>query len=128
MLPLIVLASQAEIAATPAPPNNQIIILRETPAPITVTASRNMIRLAETGISISQITLPQIEALSLPLVKDYLTLIPGVAGVSARTGRLAAPCANSAGDTASITVAASICIVIFTASSTRCDSCLQLPS
>ena len=79
MLPLIVLASQAEIAATPAPPNNQIIILRETPAPITVTASRNMIRLAETGISISQITLPQIEALSLPLVKDYLTLIPGVA-------------------------------------------------
>ena len=88
MLPLIVLASQAAIAATPAPPNNQIIILRETPAPITVTASRNMIRLAETGISISQITLPQIEALSLPLVKDYLTLIPGVA--VAQTGPLGA--------------------------------------
>ena len=88
MLPLIVLASQAAIAATPAPPNNQIIILRETPAPITVTASRNMIRLAETGISISQITLLQIEALSLPLVKDYLTLIPGVA--VAQTGPLGA--------------------------------------
>ena len=88
MLPLIVLASQATIAATPAPPNNQIIILRETPVPITVTASRNTIRLAETGISISQITLPQIEALSLPLVKDYLTLIPGVA--VAQTGPLGA--------------------------------------
>ena len=88
MLPLIVLASQAAIAATPAPPNNQPIFIRETAAPFTVTASRSTIRLAETGISISQIDLPQIEALSLPLVKDYLTLIPGVA--VAQTGPLGA--------------------------------------
>jgi vitamin B12 transporter len=88
MLPLIVLASQAAIAATPAPPDNQPIVIRETAAPFTVTASRNTIRLAETGISISQITLPQIESLQLPLVKDYLTLIPGVA--VAQTGPLGA--------------------------------------
>ncbi len=88
MLPLIVLAGQAAIAATPAPPNNQPIFIRETAAPFTVTASRSTIRLAETGISISQIDLPQIEALSLPLVKDYLTLIPGVA--VAQTGPLGA--------------------------------------
>ncbi|OYZ16723.1 MAG: hypothetical protein B7Y35_01980 [Sphingomonadales bacterium 28-64-96] len=88
MLALIVLASQAAITATPAPPNNQPIVIRETAAPFTVTASRSTIRLAETGISISQIDLPQIEALSLPLVKDYLTLIPGVA--VAQTGPLGA--------------------------------------
>uniref|UniRef100_UPI0026EA0545 TonB-dependent receptor n=1 Tax=Sandarakinorhabdus limnophila TaxID=210512 RepID=UPI0026EA0545 len=88
MLPLIVLAGQAAIAATPAPPNNQPIFIRETAAPFTVTASRSTIRLAETGIRISQIDLPQIEALSLPLVKDYLTLIPGVA--VAQTGPLGA--------------------------------------
>ncbi|MEY4850141.1 MAG: hypothetical protein RLZZ331_1145 [Pseudomonadota bacterium] len=88
MLPLIVLASQAAIVATPAPPNNQPIVIRETAAPFTVTTSRSTIRLAETGISISQIDLPQIEALSLPLVKDYLTLIPGVA--VAQTGPLGA--------------------------------------
>ncbi|OYX78833.1 MAG: hypothetical protein B7Y82_01340 [Sphingomonadales bacterium 32-65-25] len=88
MLALIVLASQAAITATPAPPNNQPIVIRETAAPFTVTASRSTIRLAETGISISQIELPQIEALSLPLVKDYLTLIPGVA--VAQTGPLGA--------------------------------------
>ena len=88
MLPLIVLAGEAAIAATPAPPNNQPIFIRETAAPFTVNASRSTIRLAETGISISQIDLPQIEALSLPLVKDYLTLIPGVA--VAQTGPLGA--------------------------------------
>jgi vitamin B12 transporter len=88
MLALIVLASQAAITATPAPPNNQPIVIRETAAPFTVTASSSTIRLAETGISISQIDLPQIEALSLPLVKDYLTLIPGVA--VAQTGPLGA--------------------------------------
>lgn len=88
MLPLIALASQATLAATPATLDNQPIIIRETTAPFTVTASRNTIRLDQTGISISQITLPQIEALSLPLVKDYLTLIPGVA--VAQTGPLGA--------------------------------------
>ncbi len=88
MLPLIVLASQAALSATPAAPNAQPILVRETPAQFTVTASRSTIRLSETGISISQITLPQIETLSLPLVKDYLTLIPGVA--VAQTGPLGA--------------------------------------
>ena len=57
-------------------------------APITVTASRTPVAITETGISISQITLPQIEGLSLPLVKDYLTLIPGVS--VAQTGPLGA--------------------------------------
>ena len=85
MLPLIALAGQVTLAAVP---DNQTITLRERAVPITVTASRNTIRLSETGISISQITLPQIEALSLPLVKDYLTLIPGVA--VAQTGPLGA--------------------------------------
>ncbi|MFZ4381198.1 MAG: TonB-dependent receptor, partial [Sandarakinorhabdus sp.] len=47
-------------------------------SPITVSASRSFIRLDQTGISISLIN-EQIEALSLPLVKDYLALVPGVA-------------------------------------------------
>ncbi len=84
MLPLFALAGQLA-AVDPAP---QPIRVTETAAPFTVTASRSTIRLAETGISISQITLPQIEALSLPLVKDYLALIPGVA--VAQTGPLGA--------------------------------------
>ena len=57
-------------------------------APITVTASRTPLTITESGISISQINLPQIEGLSLPLVKDYLTLVPGVA--VAQTGPLGA--------------------------------------
>ncbi|WP_310474575.1 TonB-dependent receptor plug domain-containing protein, partial [Sandarakinorhabdus sp.] len=85
MLPLIALAGQATLASAPA---NQPIRVIETAAPFTVTASRSTIRLAETGISISQIGLPQIEGLSLPLVKDYLTLVPGVS--VSQTGPLGA--------------------------------------
>ena len=81
MLPLLLLAA-APLA------NAQPITLRETPAPITVSASRTAIRLSETGISISQIGLTQIEGLQLPLVKDYLTLVPGVA--VAQTGPMGA--------------------------------------
>ena len=84
MFPLLALAGQ--LAA--ADPAAQPIRVTETAAPFTVTASRSTIRLAETGISISQIDLAQIESLQLPLVKDYLTLIPGVA--VAQTGPLGA--------------------------------------
>lgn len=90
MPPLVVLAGQAVVAvAAPSQGlNNQPIRLVETTAPITVSAGRTTLRLAETGISISQISQPQIEGLSLPLVKDYLALIPGVA--IAQTGPLGA--------------------------------------
>jgi vitamin B12 transporter len=84
MIPILALAGQLVAADAAAQPIRVI----ETTAPFTVTASRSTIRLSETGISISQIDLPQIEALSLPLVKDYLTLIPGVA--VAQTGPLGA--------------------------------------
>ena len=57
-------------------------------ASITVSASRTVLRLNQTGISIGQINQPQIEGLSLPLVKDYLTLIPGV--TVAQTGPMGA--------------------------------------
>jgi vitamin B12 transporter len=83
MLPLLVLAA----AAAPASDDIVLTHLRD-PNFITVAASRMPVTLDETGVSISQITLPQIEGLSLPLVKDYLTLIPGVA--VAQTGPLGA--------------------------------------
>lgn len=86
MLPLLALAGQSALAVSTAAPNNQPITIMPTMAPITVSASRTTIMLSETGISISQIGQPQIEGLSLPLVKDYLTLIPGVA--VAQTGPL----------------------------------------
>ncbi|WP_439545652.1 TonB-dependent receptor plug domain-containing protein [Sandarakinorhabdus sp.] len=88
MLPLLALAGQTALAVSTAAPNNQPITIMPTMAPITVSASRTTIMLSETGISISQIGQPQIEGLSLPLVKDYLTLIPGVA--VAQTGPLGA--------------------------------------
>ena len=81
-------------AATPsnpcaANPNDCIVIADLTdPAFITVAASRTPVALDTTGISISQIRLDRIEGLSLPLVKDYLTLVPGVA--VAQTGPLGA--------------------------------------
>ncbi len=56
--------------------------------PISVIASRTPVALSATGISSSQIQLDRIEGLSLPLVKDYLTLVPGVA--VAQTGPLGA--------------------------------------
>lgn len=84
MLPILLLAAQA----TTATPDNQPIRVVETMAPITISASRTTLRLGETGISISQIGQPQIEGLQLPLVKDYLTLIPGLA--VAQTGPLGA--------------------------------------
>jgi len=88
MLPLIALAGQAALAAAAPVPNNQPIQITERMAPITVSASRTTLLLSQAGISISQIDQPQIEGLSLPLVKDYLTLVPGVA--VAQTGPLGA--------------------------------------
>lgn len=88
MLPLLALAGQAALAAPAPVPNNQPIQIVERMAPITVSASRTNLLLSQAGISISQIDQPQIEGLSLPLVKDYLTLIPGVA--VAQTGPLGA--------------------------------------
>jgi vitamin B12 transporter len=93
VISLIALAAAAAAptpaaAATPVEPYNQPIKIVETAAPITVSASRNTLQLSQTGISISQVRLEQIEGLSLPLVKDYLTLIPGVA--VSQTGPLGA--------------------------------------
>lgn len=84
MFPILLLAGQAAaVQSTPVP-----LTIEGTFSPITVSASRSFVRLDQTGISISQITLPQIEGLSLPLVKDYLALVPGVA--IAQTGPLGA--------------------------------------
>lgn len=80
MLPLIAFAAAAPAA--------DAIAISETPVPITVSASRTPIALNASGISISQISLDRIEGLQLPLVKDYLTLAPGVA--VAQTGPMGA--------------------------------------
>ena len=86
---LLALAAAASAEPCAANPENCIIIadLRD-PAFITVAASRTPVALDATGISISQIRLDRIEGLSLPLVKDYLALVPGVA--VAQTGPLGA--------------------------------------
>ena len=55
---------------------------------ITVTASREPVPVALSGTAITIIDRPQLEALSLPLVKDYLTLSPSVA--VSQTGPLGA--------------------------------------
>ncbi|WP_164156653.1 TonB-dependent receptor plug domain-containing protein [Sandarakinorhabdus rubra] len=86
MLSLIALAAQTAAAA--APTDDIIIADLRDPATITVAASRTPVALSETGISLSQIRLGTIEGLSLPLVKDYLALVPGVA--VAQTGPLGA--------------------------------------
>ena len=77
MLPLIALAAAAADPCS-GPPATCITII-EPPVEITVSASRTPVALADTGISISQLRRDTIEGLSLPLVKDYLTLVPGVA-------------------------------------------------
>ncbi len=88
MLAHLLLAAAATNPCAANPTDCIIIADARDPATITVAASRTPIRLDETGISISQINLPQIEGLSLPLVKDYLALIPGVA--IAQTGPMGA--------------------------------------
>ncbi|MEI6485045.1 MAG: TonB-dependent receptor [Sphingomonadales bacterium] len=90
ILPFLLLAAAAPSAdpCAEAPSNCIIIADRRDPATITVAASRMPLALADTGISIGQIRLDRIEGLNLPLVKDYLTLIPGVA--VAQTGPLGA--------------------------------------
>jgi vitamin B12 transporter len=84
MLPLIALVAQTAAAGTEA----IIVADYRDPATITVAASRTPVGLDETGISLSQIRLGTIEGLQLPLVKDYLALVPGVA--IAQTGPLGA--------------------------------------
>jgi vitamin B12 transporter len=83
MLSLFLLAAAAALPPDQGPTDDG-----SNPAIITVAASRTPIRLDETGISISQVQLPQIDGLSLPLVKDYLALVPGVA--IAQTGPMGA--------------------------------------
>lgn len=56
--------------------------------PITVTASREAVPVALSGTALTVIDRATIDALALPLVKDYLTLVPGVA--VAQTGPLGA--------------------------------------
>lgn len=88
LAPIILLAAAAPAADPCATQPNDCIIFTHTVPQMTVVASRVPVRLEETGLSISQIDLAQIEGLSLPLVKDYLTLVPGVA--VAQTGPLGA--------------------------------------
>lgn len=83
MLALIALAAQTAAAA-----EDIMVADYRDPATITVAASRTPVGLGETGISLSQIRLGTIEGLQLPLVKDYLALVPGVA--VAQTGPLGA--------------------------------------
>ncbi|WP_193743289.1 TonB-dependent receptor [Sandarakinorhabdus sp. AAP62] len=94
-MPIASFATLLLAAAAPAAnpcaekPEDCIIIADlKDPSYITVAASRTPVALTGTGISISQIRQPQIEGLSLPLVKDYLTLVPGVA--VAQTGPMGA--------------------------------------
>lgn len=69
-MPLITLAAAAALTASAALPE---------PDPIVVTASRTPVSEALSGTSISVIDASEIEALKLPLVSDYLRLIPSVA-------------------------------------------------
>jgi vitamin B12 transporter len=55
-----------------------IILALAATAPITVTASREPVPIALSGTAITVIDRDTIDALSLPLVKDYLTLSPSV--------------------------------------------------
>jgi vitamin B12 transporter len=89
MLPVLFLTALAAAQTDPDDPNaGYVDPVASIAMPVTVTASRTPLRLDQTGISISQIKLPQIEGLSLPLVKDYLALVPGVS--IAQTGPLGA--------------------------------------
>jgi vitamin B12 transporter len=88
LAPLLLIAAAAPAEDPCAARPNDCIVLTHAVPQMTVVASRVPVRLEETGLSISQIDLAQIEGLSLPLVKDYLTLVPGVA--VAQTGPLGA--------------------------------------
>jgi len=73
-MPLITLAAAAAVASLP------------NPDPIVVTASRTPVSEALSGTAISVIDAREIEGLKLPLVSDYLRLVPSVA--VATTGAL----------------------------------------
>lgn len=88
LLPVLLAATPASNPCAIQPDDCIIVADQKIEAAITVAASRTPIDLNATGISISQIQLEQIQGLSLPLVKDYLTLIPGVA--VSQTGPLGA--------------------------------------
>jgi vitamin B12 transporter len=88
LAPLLLIAAAAPAEDPCGVKPNDCIVLTHAMPQMTVVASRVPVRLEETGLSISQIDLAQIEGLSLPLVKDYLTLVPGVA--VAQTGPLGA--------------------------------------
>jgi len=78
LAPIILLAAAAPAADPCATEPNDCIIFTHVVPQMTVVASRVPVRLEETGLSISQIDLAQIEGLSLPLVKDYLTWCPAL--------------------------------------------------
>ncbi len=73
MLISMLLAAAAPLTTTDDP------AIAEPPAPVTVTASREPVPVALSGTALSIIGRDTIEALALPLVKDYLTLAPSVA-------------------------------------------------
>ena len=66
-MPLVLLAAAAAVASLP------------NPDPIVVTASRTPVSEVLSGTAISVIDTSEIEALKLPLVSDYLRLVPSVA-------------------------------------------------
>lgn len=78
-LSLLLLAAAPVTNPCAVKPEDCIVVADlKDPAYITVAASRTPVSINATGISISQIRLERIEGLQLPLVKDYLTLVPGV--------------------------------------------------
>lgn len=70
-MPLIILATAAAVAALPN--------LEPIADPIVITASRTPVSEALSGTAITVIDASEIEALRLPLVSDYLRLVPSVA-------------------------------------------------
>ncbi len=76
---LIALAVVASVISNPLNDDGTIRFnVGPHPEPITVTASREAVPLALSGTSLTVIDRTTIEALALPLIKDYLTLSPSV--------------------------------------------------
>ncbi len=82
---MLILMAMATVAAPTVADN---IIVADYLVPVTVTASREPVPVALSGTALTIIDRATIDALALPLVKDYLTLSPSIA--VAQTGPLGA--------------------------------------
>ncbi|OYU14143.1 MAG: hypothetical protein CFE37_12440 [Alphaproteobacteria bacterium PA4] len=78
----------ALLLAGAATPSDDIVIADLRIEPVTITASREPVPVALSGTALTVIGPDNIRALSLPLVKDYLTLVPSVS--VSQTGPLGA--------------------------------------